>query len=222
MIQKFRQIGLRWRERWSEIEMLGIFSYDGKIMSLVSKITDCIVLSVFWIATALPIFTIGVSTTALYYAVEKSIIHDREPAWKAFFYGFKSNFKQSTASWLVLLAVLILGTADCVLLNQYGADVPLAEVSGVVVRSLLIAVVLWALVLLPYIARFTDSMGTSMKKSAAIMIANFGWAALLLMIFAAAIIVTMMLPAMICVSPVMYTMIANLILERIFKKYAPK
>lgn len=201
--------------------MHGLFDYDSKVASLISKITDCIILGFFWLVCSVPVFTIGASSTALYYAVDKSIIHNRGYAWKEFVTSFKDNFKQTTQIWVIILCAYILGWADCVLLSKFGMDFPLSKVSIVVVRTGMFMVTLWVLYLFPYMARFTDGKRSAMKKSALIAAANLPWTLLLLAILVVAVLFAVVLPIASIVLPVMYMLVANLILERIFRKYMP-
>ena len=53
--------------------MAGRFKYDNKVFEVINAIVDLLVLGFFWIITSIPIFTMGASTTALYYTVNKSI-----------------------------------------------------------------------------------------------------------------------------------------------------
>ena len=66
---------------------------------------DILYVSVLWILACIPIVTIGAATTALYYTVNKVVRHTRGYVWKDFWGAFRSNFKQSTIVWLVVMAV---------------------------------------------------------------------------------------------------------------------
>lgn len=62
-------------------------------------------LSFFWLVTSLPIFTIGASTTAAYDCVFKIIRARDTNVFKDYFRAFKSNFKQATAIFLIMLPI---------------------------------------------------------------------------------------------------------------------
>lgn len=83
--------------------MAGFFNYENKLMTGLNKIFDCMFVSALWCILSIPIVTIGATTSALYYAVNKSIRHSRGYAYKEFLSAFKLNFKQSTIVWLVNL-----------------------------------------------------------------------------------------------------------------------
>ena len=48
--------------------MAEFFNLDNPIWRFMGKVFDMMVLTVLWVVTSLPVFTIGASTTALYYA----------------------------------------------------------------------------------------------------------------------------------------------------------
>ena len=50
-----------------------LFSLDGKLFHILSRIADLILLNVLWLLSSLPIITIGASTTALYYVMLKIV-----------------------------------------------------------------------------------------------------------------------------------------------------
>lgn len=88
----------------------GFFNYDNPVWRFIGKFGDLIILNVLWLVCSLPIFTIGASTTAVYYVTLKLARDDDGYTVRSFFKSFKENFKQSTAIWLILLlAGVVLG-----------------------------------------------------------------------------------------------------------------
>ena len=81
-------------------------------MQIFYKATECMLLSILWVVTSLPVITIGASTTALYYAVVKVIRNNEGYVWGEFWNGFRTNFKQATIIWLVALLFLELHPND--------------------------------------------------------------------------------------------------------------
>ena len=92
------------------------FSYESRFSQLLMKLSCSCLLNILWFICSLPIFTIGASTTALYYACLKVIRDEESHAWELFFRSFKENFKQATQLWLILLgAGLFLGADGYIL-----------------------------------------------------------------------------------------------------------
>lgn len=75
-----------------------------KIMDMLSRLMDLLVLNFFFLLTSLPIITIGASLTALF-SVNLKLVHDEESyISRNYFHAFRENFLQATAAFLVFLA----------------------------------------------------------------------------------------------------------------------
>jgi uncharacterized membrane protein YesL len=71
------------------------------------KITDVACMSILWLITSLPIFTIGASTAA-FYAFTLDAVQDAEGAvLRSYFSAFRKNFKKATLLWLLQLVVTV-------------------------------------------------------------------------------------------------------------------
>ena len=51
--------------------MQNVFHYENGLMSAIARIADAVTLSVFWVICSLPVFTIGVSISAMHYVLLK-------------------------------------------------------------------------------------------------------------------------------------------------------
>lgn len=196
-----------------------LFDYDNAVMRFLGKMADVMYLSALWIFCSIPIFTIGASTTALYYAFNKSVRHNRGYAWKEFFSSFKSNFKQSTIIWLITLGLYVLTVVDCILARQLIAMMSFAKVIYVILLVLVVFETMWVIYLFPYVARFGNTTKAVMKNCALIAIANLPRTILLFIIFVVALIAVLFIPLGILFVPGLYMLIANRILEKVFRKY---
>ena len=76
---------------------------DNVIVRALNKICDMVCLNVLWLICCIPIITIGASTTALYTIMLKMVKNEEGYIFRGFFKAFKSNFKQSTIIWIILL-----------------------------------------------------------------------------------------------------------------------
>lgn len=106
--------------------MKGLFSPDNPVMKFIVKIGYIWYLNILWLVTSLPLITIGASTTALIYSSMKLLKDDGYPT-QNFFKSFKENFRQSTAIWLIYLAVGALLALDLVAWNKQGQNVNFAQ-----------------------------------------------------------------------------------------------
>lgn len=90
--------------------MGSVFNIDGPVFRVISRLSDLVIVNILWLICSLPIVTIGASTTALYSVCMKMARDEEGKIVKNFFDSFKSNFKQSTGIWLVMmLIILVLG-----------------------------------------------------------------------------------------------------------------
>ena len=113
-----------------------IFSPDNPVFRFIIKIGYCWWLNILWLATSIPVITIGASTTALIYSAMKLHKDEGYPT-KNFFHSFKENFRQATIIWLIYLAAGALLMLGAVYWNQ-------SRISGHFIAQALI----WALILL--------------------------------------------------------------------------
>lgn len=199
--------------------MRGLFNYDGPLTRFFGKMGDCVILSVLWLVFSLPVITLGASTTALYHSVHRILRQDYGGLWENFWDAFRSNFKQSTVIWLVLLAVFyILG------MSAYSAYLLLEAGQSSVIPLILLAVVIalalmWALYLFPCVARFKSTTARILKSCAAVAAINLLWSVALLAVFAASVYLTVVMPVGLLVMPGAGMYASSLILEHIFPKY---
>ena len=82
--------------------MGGFFNLDGPFYKWGTEVADIMILSLLWLIFSLPIFTIGASTTALFYVCGKKVRKEDPYIFKSFLSSFKNNFKQGTVLTLVL------------------------------------------------------------------------------------------------------------------------
>lgn len=93
-------------------------NYDNKILSIVNTAVDMLILGIFWFVTSIPLVTIGASTTAVYYTVNKCIRNKKSYAYVEYWKAFKSNLKKSTLAFIVWLIPAAFLVADCMLMKQ--------------------------------------------------------------------------------------------------------
>lgn len=198
--------------------MRGLFNYDGPVFRFFSKVADCLILSILWLAFSLPLITIGASSTALYYAVYK-LRREEDGLWTAFWHGFKSNFKQATVLWLILLAVCyILGMSlySAYLLLEAGQ---MHVVFLIVLALIAAAVVIWGIWLFPCVARFENTTRNFLKNCAGIAAFNLYWSFILFVIFCVTVYFSVKLPMGILLVPAAGIWVSSVIMEKVFTKY---
>ncbi len=196
--------------------MGSFFNYDNKFFSAVNKAVDCFFISVLWVIFSIPIFTIGASTTALYDTIHRVIRKEVGYVFRTFWGSFRSNFKQTTKIWLIMLVFIAFLSADIWLLWK-----PEEKMEAILFYFFVIAlvlIILWALYTFSYSARFELDMKGTMKNSALLAIVNLPWSVLMLVVLAVAALVIYFLPIAIVLLPAIVFLIYERILEKLFRK----
>lgn len=136
----------------------GFFNYDNEIWRFVGRLADIMVLNFLWVICSLPIVTLGISTTALYYCTLKIVKDEDDGNVRMFFRSFKRNWKEGLIIWLILLpifAILLLDHRFFSIVFQ-GKDVLRFLLRGITDALIL----LWVFVFLyvwPLLSRFENS-----------------------------------------------------------------
>lgn len=92
--------------------LAGFFNYDNPVWRFIGKFFDVFVLNILWMLCCIPVVTAGAATTAVYYVTMKLARDEDESTVRQYFKSFKENFKQATAIWLILLALLAVIALD--------------------------------------------------------------------------------------------------------------
>ena len=200
---------------------MNFFNPENKVMIFLSRITDYLILTFLWVLCSIPIFTIGASTTAMFYTSFKILDDEDSYITKCFFKSFKENFKQSTLLWLLAVAALAFLLLD---FHFYSSlDEGTMRFIGLVVFGfLLVLFTITMLYLFPYVSRFYCTFKQSIKFSLLLGIRHLPTTILLIVVDAVIVfaclyylILFMFLPGFLCLAN-------SFLLRRIFKIYMPE
>lgn len=199
---------------------MGIFNLDNPFFRAMEKIVNLILLSLLWLMCCIPIFTIGASTTALYYSVQKNINHDLGSATQQFFRGFKENFRQSTLIWLALFALCMLFSFDMTFFSNYGLDGhPLLYNLRYMFILLLVVEAIYFLYLFPYLARFRNTIKNTFFNATLLIVRHPGKTLLCLIFLATACFLVWLIPMSIVIIPAVLMWQVSHTMEKIYLKY---
>lgn len=196
-----------------------MLKYDNKFFTAIGKLVDCVWLSILWAICCIPIITIGASSTALYYAVHKSIRGNRGYTTRNFFTAFKNNFKQATLVYLVWLVIMVVLVGDIFITRavlQGGSSMGLFFYFFLVLTAFGIG---WACYLFPYIARFENTIKATLKNGILLEIRHLPWSLLLIALFLVCVLATYIMPLFIMLFPTVLALTFDFILERLFRMY---
>ncbi len=192
--------------------------FNSKFFEGISKLADIMLIGIYFLVCSIPLFTIGASSTALYYSTHKCIYRGRGYTTE-FFRSFKENFKQSTLSWLIFVLIFaLLGCDIYITRNMIPSDSPLAAAS-IFFTVILILAIVWAVYHFTYIARFENGFKQSFKVSAFIMIANLGWSFAIVGVIIALLFLLYKFMFLILFAPAIFSCAVHPILEKVYRKY---
>lgn len=89
--------------------MSSFFRFDGPLVTVLNKAGNIILASILWLLGCIPVLTIGVSTSALYYCVVKAIRAERGYVAAEFWAAYRHCFKKGvmfTGAYLLLFLIL--------------------------------------------------------------------------------------------------------------------
>lgn len=185
------------------------------VSGTLNKFVDCVYLGVLWFVCSIPIFTIGASCSALYYAVHKAVVHERSYVGKEFFHCFKKNFKQATLLWLGILLF-----AAAMIFGAYQSHQGLLPAFFLYIYIIILALILMtAVYAFPYLSRFEDCTSAIIKNCLVISAVNFGKTLVLLLVIASAAVAVWIIPPLIIILPAFLMRLIESIEEKIFCKY---
>ena len=156
-----------------------LFKPDSALMITMTRITDCIFLSLFWILCCIPVVTAGASFAALYDASYRAFRKNERNTWQRFFAVFKNNWKAGivpsilflAASWGLLKAVIALWNLAVAGTLSWMLFAALAFIAVILLGILS--------VLFPILSRFENSLGQLLKNTVFLAMANLPRTAIL-------------------------------------------
>lgn len=198
-----------------------LFRPDSPLMITMTQITDCIFLSLFWILGCVPVVTIGASTAALYDSVFRGYRQgDRHP-WQRFAKVFRSSWKVGIVPTAVFLAVfavlakLLISIWNAAVFGQCSWMLfSAAAFAGVLVLGILS-------VLFPMLSRFENGVGTLLKNTVLLAMANLPRTLLLGILNAGAMLLCMRYVFPIFFLPALAALISTVLIEPMFRPYMP-
>ncbi|MEH7356528.1 YesL family protein, partial [Neobacillus drentensis] len=101
--------------------MKGLFNLDGPLYKFCVLVYETFMLNLLWFIGSLPIVTIGVSTSALYYVYGKKVRDNGYYIYSDFIKGYKENFKQALPIGAVITIILSFSIYNIFKLNKMGS-----------------------------------------------------------------------------------------------------
>lgn len=172
---------------------------DTAVGSALSAAIDMIFAGLLWALCSIPVVTIGPASTALYYTTVKSVRHERGHVASTFFGAFRANFGIALVEWLIVLAYALLCAVNIYAANRMGDA--LGPVQGYLSRIMLLPAVCISVWMFPFISRFENNVGGTLKCVCFITLRHFGRTALMTLELAAFVLIGWLLPVLIPLLP---------------------
>jgi uncharacterized membrane protein YesL len=199
-----------------------IFNLDNGFFRMISKVVDAIWISILWVVCCIPIITVGASTTAFYYTVHKTLRHDEGYISKEFFHAFKTNFKQSTICWIILLACGAFLYVDARLTYSLKEqNDPVGNIFYLII-FLFVILAVEIIYIFPYISRFSDNIRTTLKNAFFLALGNPLRTIVIIITTVIAGYILWNLLNLIVIVPALYMLAIEQMMERNYKKFLPK
>lgn len=157
-----------------------LFDPNSKIMLILSRFADIVILNVVFLLTCIPIFTIGAATAAMYDVVFRLDTEREGKLLQTYFRAFRANFRQSTVIWLFLF---LFSGATVFNMGYF------SQIGGIFGFVLFLAAMLILVILLlifsyafPLLSQFSNSTKATVKNALLLAIANLPRSLLILII----------------------------------------
>jgi uncharacterized membrane protein YesL len=192
---------------------------ENKVIVAMTKATDLIIISLYWLLLCLPIITIIPATTALYYSSVKAVRRDRGNLTSEFFKAFKLNLKRGMLiSVIYIIAVVILYT--CVdFARGVGIETGLGKLYIVLTIAVSAVIVILSFYLIPALSRFDVSITGLFRLSLYFAARNLLSLIPMIFTFIAAVVAVYCIAPLLCIIPGAYCYLLSYSVETTFKKY---
>ena len=144
---------------------------DSPIMSFLARVADLVILNVLWLLCCLPVVTAGASTTAMYHVARHLQEESTSSVTRDFFRSFKSDFRQATPVYLLLLIPTAAVVMNAWILSAQSSDVVPVYVRAIWMVSALMLTFVVSFVY-PVMAYFDDTVWKTLRTAAVLAVAK--------------------------------------------------
>ena len=135
------------------------------VMNFLGKLLDCILLNLLWILCSLPLFTLGASTSALYYCTLKHANDSGISLLQDFFHSFRQNFREGTKLSCLIIPIAIAFFFSGRFYRQRAISSPLFMIGFGLYIVFLIVFAIIVLYAFPLLSRYDNSWKGTLKNA---------------------------------------------------------
>lgn len=187
-------------------------------MSTITKIVNLVVIDALWLIFCIPIITAGASTTAFYYTIQKNIKYNRGYTAQCFWDSFKENFKLSTGAWLIFLAFLVAFIFDIGIVEFFAEVGRIPTGLDTLFYILIVLVLLYAIWVFAYIARFENTFKNTLKNAAILAISSLPVSIVMFLLITATGVIVWLLPPAVLIMPGVCLWFISILTEKVFRR----
>jgi len=194
-----------------------MFSTDGLLYNLGLKLYYLLVLNALWLLFSIPVVTIGASTTALYYVIGKVNREEEVREFLDFWNRFKSDFRNATITWLILLALYALLFLNIKNLHLAGSLAPYVSIVQFIVLYELTITTMYAF---PVLSRYQMGIKELLKSSLLAGNKHLPYTIICGLVLAALTWLSLRIPLLIFVAAGLYASFSQyIIVDKVMKRY---
>ncbi len=137
--------------------MKSFLNFDSPFFQFLCRVADLVIVNVLFLVCCVPVVTAGASLAAMTRVCQDIVLDASSGVVKSFFRAFRSNFKQATAAWLVMLVFVASLVCDRLLIDAF-----LAGGTASVLRALAAVLAVGCLALagwlFPLVVRYDNTL----------------------------------------------------------------
>ena len=195
------------------------FRTDNVFFTGVTKLFLLIIVDALFVVCSLPVFTFGVSFSALYYTINKNLKFNRSYTFRTFWEGLKENFKQSTIATLIfiLISLILLGDVAAVVTFAQQGVIP----GGFEVLFYILLAIVWiyAIWVFSYIAMFKNDLKTIFKNCLRMFVSELPTTLYCALILAFVIVCVYLVYALVLIMPAAGVWLMSMRLQKSYRRY---
>ena len=137
--------------------MKNLFNLDNPFIQFLARVGDLIIVNVLFLICCVPVVTIGASITAMHKVTQAIALDEDNGIAKTFFRGFRENFKQATAIWLMMLVFAVSMGCNYLIITGFAAGNAALVLKWVLIIASALVLILAAW-LFPLVARYQNTL----------------------------------------------------------------
>ena len=204
-----------------------IFDLDSPLMNVLNKMADLMWLNILTLICCIPVITAGAALTSMHYVALKIVRNEESYITRSFFKSFKTNFRQATLIWLLLMLVAAILGGDYYIITKSGMQ--FSQVLVVLIMAAGVLVICTSLYVFPVLAKFDNTILNTIKNAFFMAIGNLPRTLLMAAVIVGSVVLTFLSQQTIAIGLLVWIMcgfalIAFLnahILVKVFDRYIP-